>query len=62
MVEALQMYADLMKEMPTYGYAGLPKPNLQYPPNMIPPQVRVKSVTNIIIFEDVICMSELCIM
>lgn len=43
-VDALQMYTNLMKELPMYGYSGLPKANVAQPhfgqPAM-PPQPQV---------------------
>ena len=42
-VDALQMYTNLMKELPMYGYGGMPKPGMSQPyvqPGMSPqPQV-----------------------
>ena len=44
-VDALQMYTNLMKELPMYGYGGMPKPGMSQPyvqPGM-PPQPQVSS-------------------
>ena len=47
-IEALQLYHNLMKELPGYGYSTVPKPGQPLPP-MAPGQQQVKLLIEIIV-------------